>query len=192
MDCAWLSGRTAEYVFRSNLLVPYYSNSQAQTGLVDATTTATNYSGLGVYVQTGASVAARLSGVGFAADEKRLRWDSPYVSGGASRGVQVNGSVRMELGVDGGRMEEVRGAVRNVRVTGLSGTGATLRFTAPDTVGCPVDYSTSSTLATFNRVTNGGGSRWQSVTLSGLSGGTEYYARINCAREQPVLRFRTD
>lgn len=195
MDCAWLSGRTVEYTFRNNLLVPYYSNSSAQTGLVDSGTTSSNYSGLtSIYVQTGANVAARLAAVKFSDSVNsnfRLRYDSPYVSGGASRGVQYNNSIRLELGADLDAVEAAQGRVKNVRVLSITSSGATVYFTAPDAVGCSVDYSTSSAFTTFTRVSNSGGSRVQSVALTGLSSGTNYHVRVNCAREQPVVTFTT-
>jgi hypothetical protein len=192
MDCAWLSGDTPEYQFRANLLVPYYTNSNALTGLVDSAVTASNYSGLSVYVQTGADVSARLAGVGFLGNgDFRLRSDSAYLSGGASSGVRFNRSVRLDLGADIDALEAAQGKVKNVRVLSITSSGATVYFTAPDATGCSVDRSTSSNFATFTRVANAGGARVQSVALSGLSSGTTYYARVNCAREQPTVSFRT-
>jgi hypothetical protein len=189
MDCAWISGRTPEYSFAKNLLVPYYSNSSVPSGLVDSTTTSSNYSGTGVYVMTGATVDARLSGVGFfsaANKDFRLRASSAYQSGGAS-----NGTDGLELGANIDALNAAQGKVKNVRVRSITGSSATIHFTAPDSVGCSVDYSTSSGFSTFTRISNTGGNRIQSVNLTGLSSHTMYYFRVNCAVEQPTGSFST-
>lgn len=183
MDCAWKSGATAEYTFAKNLLVPYWTNSQAQTGLVNESTVSTNYSGLDPFIATGASVEARLAHIGFFDEsDLRMRADSPYLSVGTDG---------LQIGADIDALEAAQGKVKNVRVLSITSSGATVYFTAPDSTGCSVDRSTSSNFATFTRVANAGGARVQSVALSGLSSGTTYYARVNCAREQPTVSFRT-
>jgi hypothetical protein len=76
----------------------------------------------------------------------------------------------------------------------ISSSAATVAFVAPDSAGCPVDYSSSDpTLITnFTRISDPGGPRVRNISLSGLSSQTTYYYRVNCAVEQPTGQFRTN
>jgi hypothetical protein len=78
----------------------------------------------------------------------------------------------------------------------ITTTGATVVFNAPDTQGCPVDFkafdaSDPNTLSGFTRVSDAGTGRTRSVALTGLTTGTTYQYRINCAVDQPTGVFRT-
>jgi hypothetical protein len=111
---------------------------------------------------------------------------SAYISGGASHGTDGK-----DVGVD---IEELYAREGRVQLIGVvaGSTSATVNFTAPDTQGCPVDYSTSSDVITsFTRVTDAGTARARSVSLTGLSAHTTYYFRLDCAVDQPTGVFRT-
>jgi hypothetical protein len=116
----------------------------------------------------------------------RLRYDSPYTSGGANRA--SDGS---DMGVKMATLEVAQGVVRNVRVLSLAATSAAIHFLAPDVIGCPVDYGTDATFASYARAANAGGARVQSVALSGLTTGTTYHYRVLCQVQQPVGSFVT-
>jgi hypothetical protein len=119
----------------------------------------------------------------------RLHWDSSGISGASPR-LATDG---LDMGPDMDALNAAQGQVLNARVrpNTITTTGASISFYAPDTWGCPVDYSTSPTLSTFTRVANAGGSRFQDVAITGLTTGTTYYARIQCAIQQPVVSFAT-
>lgn len=131
----------------------------------------------------------RMAAVKYADPENgnfEMRPDSPYGTGGATRA--PDGS---SMGVDYGALKVAQGVVENVRVLALATTSAAIHFLAPDSIGCPVDYGTDATFATYTRATNSGGSRVQSVTLSGLTAGTTYHYRVLCQVQQPTGSFAT-
>lgn len=100
---------------------------------------------------------------------------SIYTSGGST-----NASDGLSQGADIDVLNAAQGAVLNVRALKISGAW-NISFFAPNTAGCPVEWSTSSTLASPTLVSNAGGSRIQNVPLSGLPGiGTEVYYRVDC------------
>jgi len=74
----------------------------------------------------------------------------------------------------------------------VKGTEVTINFVAPDSQGCPVDYSSTdpNVIAGATRVTDAGGSRARIVNLTGLQHSTNYYFRINCATQQPMGTFK--
>ncbi|HEY3936715.1 MAG TPA: hypothetical protein VGL97_04765 [Bryobacteraceae bacterium] len=76
----------------------------------------------------------------------------------------------------------------------ITSSSASVAFVAPDSAGCPVDYSSSDPLvmSSFTRVNDAGGTRTRNIALSGLSSHTTYYYRVNCAVEQPTGEFRTN
>lgn len=115
---------------------------------------------------------------------------SKYCSGCAS---PANDS--RDVGVDLDALQVAQGKVTLVGVpeAHLSSTSAVVSFVAPDNMGCAVDYSSSdpTVISSFTRVADAGGPRSRNVTLSGLTSGTVYYYRVNCAVEQPTGQFRT-
>lgn len=75
----------------------------------------------------------------------------------------------------------------------LTSTSAVVSFVAPDSMGCAVDYGSSdpTLISSFTRVFDPGGARPRNITLSGLTAGTVYHYRVNCAVQQPTGQFRT-
>lgn len=100
-----------------------------------------------------------------------------------------------DIGADIDALEVAQGAVKLVGApeAQLTQTSAAIAFVAPDSVGCPVDYSSSdpAVISSFTRVADGGGARVRSIPLTGLASGTVYYYRVNCAAEQPTGILRT-
>lgn len=114
---------------------------------------------------------------------------STYCSGCGSPGLN-----RSTVGADIQALDVATGAVEltGVPEAGLTTTGAHVQFNAPDTQGCPVDWSTApDIMASFTRVPDAGGARSRDITLTGLSAHTVYYYRVNCATVQPVSQFKT-
>ena len=120
----------------------------------------------------------------------RLRSNSAYVSGGSARA-----SDGKDVGANIDALEAAEGKVTltGVPAGSISTTAANIVFVAPDTQTCPVDYSsTDATLINnFTRVADAGTTRTRNVVLTGLTAGTTYYYRVNCAVEQPTGQFRT-
>lgn len=116
----------------------------------------------------------------------RLRWDSPFISGGANRG-----SDGRDVGADIDALEAAQGKVQNARSWGVSSTTATVAYLAPDSDSCTVEYGTSPTWGVGSRLSDGGGVRVRNVALSALTPNTTYYYRVLCAVEQPAGSFRT-
>jgi hypothetical protein len=100
-----------------------------------------------------------------------------------------------DLGADIDALNAAQGRVSAVGVPEpqLTATSATIAFYAPDSVGCPVDFSNSdpTVISNFTRIPDPGGPRSRTVQLTGLTSGTFYYFRVNCAVHQPVGKFRT-
>ena len=115
----------------------------------------------------------------------RLKDNSPFRSGAK---VSSDG---LQAGADIDKVAASLGVVDNVRVLSIQPDSATLSFLAPDTMGCPVDYSQDQAFNTWTRVANAGGKRAQDVPLTGLTPATTYYYRVNCAVQQPTGSFRT-
>lgn len=116
----------------------------------------------------------------------RLRYDSPYQSGGANRA-----SDSSIVGVDIDALDAAQGKVKNARVRNITATTAVVSYFAPDTDACTVEYGSSATWGTGTRTGDGGGDRARSVNLSALTTGTVYYYRVLCAVEQPNGTFKT-
>jgi hypothetical protein len=102
---------------------------------------------------------------------------------------------RKDVGADLDLLEAAQGKVTLVGVpeAHLASTSAVVSFVAPDSMGCPVDYSASdpTVITNFTRASDAGGARPRNITLSGLTSGTVYHYRVNCAVEQPMGQFRT-
>jgi len=100
-----------------------------------------------------------------------------------------------DVGADLEALHVAQGKVTLVGVpeAHLGSTSATVSFVAPDSMGCPVDYSASdpSVITGFTRVSDAGGVRPRNISLTGLTAATVYHYRVNCAVEQPTGQFRT-
>ena len=98
-------------------------------------------------------------------------------------------------GVNQAELDVAQGKVQAVEVpeNALTATSAEVVFIAPDKQTCPVDYSKSdpTAIASFTRAEDTGNTRQRKVALSGLSPGSVYHYRINCAVEQPTGSFKT-
>lgn len=110
---------------------------------------------------------------------------SPYISGGKK---SSNG---YSLGVDSVALEIAQGLVKNDRAISVTSFGASVAFTAPTSDACPVDIDTDPLFRNPTRFSGSGGSRQQSVQLSGLAPKTAYHYRVLCNVEQPSGAFVT-
>jgi len=94
----------------------------------------------------------------------------------------------------GVNLNELQAAQGYVALVGAvpNGTSAAINFVAPDSQGCPVDYSSSdpNVIADAIRVADSGVGRMRVVNLVGLTHHTNYYFRVNCATRQPTGRFQ--
>lgn len=108
-----------------------------------------------------------------------------YTHQGSTDGLQEGANIN--------QVNQEVGKVTLIGATSITSTNASISFVAPDSVGCPVDYSASDStlISSFTRVKDSGGSRTRNIPLSGLTSGTLYYYRVDCATEQPTGIFRT-
>ncbi|HEY3457547.1 MAG TPA: hypothetical protein VGK64_23400 [Bryobacteraceae bacterium] len=122
--------------------------------------------------------------------KKDFHVTSKYCSGCSSPATDSR-----DVGADIDVLQAAQGKVTLIGVpeANLTSTSAVVSFVAPDSMGCPVDYSASdpNVITSFTRVSDGGGARSRNITLSGLTPGTVYHYRVNCAVEQPTGQFRT-
>lgn len=114
------------------------------------------------------------------------RYDSPFISGGNSPSTD-----HYDLGVNMSTLVSAIGEINNILITGITTSGATIRYYAPDTSACTVEYGTTATYGTGARISDGGSTRERAVTLSLLSSNTIYHTRILCAKQQTATQFRT-
>src|SRR6478672_7130126 len=88
----------------------------------------------------------------------RLKSSSNYISGGAQ-----HAGDGLDVGIDANKLEAAQGKVTLIGVpeAHLGSTSAVVAFVAPDSMGCPVDYSTSdpSVITSFTRASDSGGAR---------------------------------
>jgi hypothetical protein len=194
-------------IFSNNVGVPFYSNFSnplAPSGIVPDSSICTNLGGAwtgtacnGGYlpnIMTGASAAANLAAIGFTSTASgmvnlKLLYNSPYISGGhqASDGT--------DIGVDMNALLTAQGAVGTPTVRNIGGSTATISWLVYDgTVACAVDYAAAPNDASTQ---TGGGRKTastgpsQSVSLTGLSAGTQYNFRVLCPVNQPTGGFMT-
>ncbi len=114
---------------------------------------------------------------------------SNYCSGCGSPGSDLR-----DVGADINALESAQGKVSVPGASNITSNSAVITFDAPDSVGCPIDISSTDSMLVnnFTRVNDPGGPRVRNITLSGLSSGTVYYYRVNCAVQQPSGQFRTN
>ncbi len=116
----------------------------------------------------------------------RLRYDSAFISGGASPATDGR-----DVGADVDLVEATQGRVSNLRVSGIATDEATVSYLAPDADVCTVEVSTSETWGTGARTGDGGGDRVRNVEVGSLTTDTVYNVRVLCMAEQPSTTFRT-
>lgn len=182
-------GDASNYLFDHNAFVCNYLNSTTFTEMSagQCDTVRAAYSTLTTlpYWPQDSTIAGRTALVKFTDPtlaNYRLLPASPYAAAG---GLSTDGK---DLGPDYGAVDVAQGVVSGVVATSISATAEDITFTAPDTTGCPVDYSTDN-FATWTRVANAGGARAQTVHLTGLATTTAYKARVDCQVQQPVVSF---
>ena len=112
----------------------------------------------------------------------RLRFDSQAKAGSRPEGLDAGANIDT--------LESAQGKVRNVRLQSGT-TSATLSYIAPDSAACFVDYGTDPLWSAHTRVSDNGGLVTRSLSFTGLSTGTLYYYRVECASEQPQGSFVT-
>jgi hypothetical protein len=158
-----------------------YTNAAYNYSQSDCATYWTAIAGVTCHGAGETTAAARFATVGFtdyaARDFRLLPASDYYVS---------------QPGVAQDTLDNALGKVKSVSVSGVSASGATINYTAPDSAACTVEYGTSATWGTGARSADGGGAVARSVALSGLGGSTTYNYRVLCAAEQPYGTFLTD
>lgn len=191
-DCVF----TAPYRFDHNVLMSNASQSAVQaewpTLINYIPSTPANYGAVGFFNYSSPTefVNGNPQHLDF-----RLNSSGPYCSGcgsPASDGLDVGANIDV--------LEAAQGKVTLIGVpnSSITATSATVVFIAPDTLACPIDYSSSdpTLVNNFARATSAAGanSRGGNLTntnITGLTSGTTYYYRVNCAVEQPTGKFRT-
>lgn len=179
----------------STLSTPYCVTEMGNSTINSYATGYTNYP-TNLFPTTGTTLANRVSGVHWfdpANLNFRLNYQSPYISGGAS-----HASDGLDVGPNINALEAAQGVVSGMHVSALATTTASITWLAPDATSCTLDYGTSNFptgTGSWTRVnptaTGPGGARVQTASLTGLTTGTLYYTRINCAVMQPVVTFTT-
>jgi hypothetical protein len=158
-----------------------YTNAAYNYAQSDCATYWTAIAGVTCHGASETTAAARFASVGFtdyAARDFRLLPTSAYYAA--------------QPGVAQDPLDNALGKVKSVSASGVSASGATINYTAPDSAACTVEYGTSATWGTGARSADGGGAVSRSVALAGLSGSTTYNYRVLCAAEQPYGTFLTD
>ena len=82
-------------------------------------------------------------------------------------------------------------AGRQGRVLDVRVEGTTLSYLAPDSQSCAVELGPSAAFGTGRRLSDGGGARSRTVTLTDLPPQSTLHYRILCAAEQPSGTIRT-
>ena len=99
-----------------------------------------------------------------------------------------------DVGADIDKMQVAQGIVLLNGSSAITSSSAQINFVAPDSQGCPVDYSSTDATLTkvFTRITDAGGKdRVRKIVLTGLASGTTYFFRVNCQVQQPNGQFHT-
>jgi hypothetical protein len=82
-----------------------------------------------------------------------------------------------------------QGRVLNAEAEAVGAGSAVIRYLAPDSKACSVEFGPSAVWGTGRRVSDGGGARQREVRLTNLSPGLRMHYRILCAAEQPSGSF---
>ncbi len=189
-QCSNLSGKSAmdcafqNYAFDHNLITGQFTGAQLQstypsplTNYIPATPSNLNALGWFSYLSPTSTVNDyHMKGI--------------YASGGGS-----HGNDGLDVGVNMDALLAAQGAVTLIGVptSSITANSAIVSFVAPDGAGCAVDYSSTDPImiSNFTRVSDPGGAITRNMLLSGLSSGTVYYYRVDCAVQQPMGRFKT-
>ncbi len=177
--------------FSGNIVVPGVNDSRLEANYTDPTklyaaTDCTTYwsSRSGVTCHDGSTTTAygNFDEIHFTdyitTHNFRLTASSPYYA--------------TQPGVNQDTLDNALGKVKSVSVSGVSQSGATVNYTAPDVDVCTLEYSTSATWGTGLRSSDGGGATNRSVPLTSLNPNTTYNYRVLCAVEQPYGSFVTN
>ncbi|MGA8029468.1 MAG: DUF4082 domain-containing protein [Bryobacteraceae bacterium] len=99
----------------------------------------------------------------------------------------------LDVGANIDALESAQGKVTLIGASSVTSTSAIVAFVAPDASGCAVDYSSKDPklINSFTRVPDTGGAVNRSIALSGLTSGSLYYYRVDCAVQQPTGQFST-
>ena len=191
-------------ILSNNVAVPYYANSQTQSGYLGGSGVCTSFGGtwnsgtrtcvggqIGVIDDKG-SVAGNLGAIGFtspSAMNLKLNSTSPYASG---MQVARDGT---DMGANMNTLLTAQGAVGQPTVPVIGTTTATISWWAFDgSLACAVDYAKApndpSTQIGGGRLTAAIGNS-QSVSLTGLTAITNYNYRVLCPVNQPTGSFPT-
>jgi hypothetical protein len=191
-------------ILSNNVAVPYYANSQNQSGYLGGSGVCTSFGGtwnsgtrtcaggqIGVIDDKG-SVAGNLGAIGFtspSAMNLKLNSTSPYASG---MQVARDGT---DMGANMNTLLTAQGAVGQPTVPVIGTTTATISWWAFDgSLACAVDYAKApndpSTQIGGGRLTAAIGNS-QSVSLTGLTAITNYNYRVLCPVNQPTGSFPT-
>ncbi len=194
MDCAFTSGPgNPSYTFAGNVIIPSWTNSKIPSGAVKPSTISAAFRGLSDTVVSGKDVPSRIASIGWVKPGDSGKPDFHLLPTVASEPnpYLTHSTDGSPVGADIDALEAAQGKVHNVQVLSLESSSAQIAFNAPDSFGCSVDYGKDPALGAFTRAGNPGGSRVQHVILSGLTAGSTYYYRVNCAVEQPAGTFST-
>lgn len=181
--------------FNSNVFLGSYSNSNpaflTELSHSDIVTAATGYPANSYFPNSGTTLANRIAGMHFydsasyttsTLGNYRLQSTSPYISGAHLADDGLN------IGADIDQLEAAQGKVNNVHTYNRTPNGFTVVLVAPDSFGCSVDWGltnfTSGT-GSYTRVANSGGTRVQTVAITGVTAHSLVYYRVNCSVEQP-------
>jgi hypothetical protein len=119
-----------------------------------------------------------------------------YCAGCSGSGVGPANDTTADVGANIDQLEAAQGKTTLVGAPAstITSSSAKIVFVAPDSGGCPVDYSSSdpTVISNFTRISDPGGVRARNISLSGLSSHTTYHYRVNCAVEQPTGQFKTN
>jgi hypothetical protein len=190
--------------FKNNVFLGTWSNGDpsnlTEMGSGDISAAQALY-GSTTWFPTGSSLAARVAAMqwyrpgkyGTGTGDYHLAPSSAYKSGSANRATDG-----LDVGADIDQLEAAQGNVKNVHLLPPGSNTATIIWLAPDSFACTLDYGTAnfpSGSGSWTRVgstaAGPGGTRVQTALLTGLTSGTTYHFRVNCAVTEPTGTFTT-
>lgn len=181
------------FTWGGNVMLGTWSNSlpgsQAEFNSGGITTLQSYYVGFPANWPGMNTLAQREGQVGWfnPAGNFRLKSTSPYISGNTNSATSPTTDGK-DSGINVDELEKHQGNVSNVRHTDDTTTGTTIRFYAPDSFACGVDWSTNA-WSTWTRSVGTAGSpnvRVQSVGITGVTAHSLVLYRVNCAVMQPT------